>query len=268
MQNTRFLASGAGLLLCLAAGPASGDIIEVVVRFENLAPEFGTWQTPVWVGAHNGQFDLFDSGSPASMELERLAEDGTIDPLDMQFMNSGNGFTSGVLGGGPIAPGAIVQTMLTLDTDDPRSRYFSFASMVIPSNDAFIANGNPLGHEVIDAGGNFLGADFFITGAMVYDAGTEVNDEIPENTAFFGQMNPDTGVPENGVVHLHPGFKGSFGNPGDPPMILADAMFRGADFTLPGYPIGRFTVEIVPAPSALALLGLAGLMSRRRRRVH
>jgi len=101
---------------------------------------------------------------------------------------------------------------------------------------------------------------------MVYDAGTEVNDEIPENTAFFGQTEPDTGENENGVVHLHPGYLGSFGNPNTEPRILADPMFRGADFTLPGYPIGRLTIEVVPAPGAIALLSVALAAARRRRR--
>jgi hypothetical protein len=64
---------------------------------------------------------------------------------------------------------------------------------------------------------------------------------------------------------MHPGFNGSFGNPGLA-AILADPMFSGADFTLAGYPIARITITQVPAPGALALLGLAGCITRKRRR--
>ena len=55
-------------------------------------------------------------------------------------------------------------------------------------------------------------------GSDVLDAGTEVNDESRVNTAFFGQMTPDTGVDENGVVNPHPGFlpEGSGGILDDP----------------------------------------------------
>ena len=84
--------------------------------------------------------------------------------------------------------------------------------------------------------------------------------------AFFGQTMPDAGVPEGGVVHLHAGYLGSYGNPGDPPGILGASMFAGADFTLPDYPVARITVTAVPAPGAMALLGLAGIVGIRRRR--
>ena len=100
--------------------------------------------------------------------------------------------------------------------------------MVIPSNDAWIGNGNPMAYEVIDSAGNFIGTEFIVAGTDVLDAGTEMNDEIPENTAFFGQSNPNTGVTENGVVESHPGFI-----PNGP--ILSDPRFSNADFLTPGY---------------------------------
>ncbi|MGI9014672.1 MAG: spondin domain-containing protein [Phycisphaerales bacterium] len=256
------------LLAATATANVHADIINIQVQFQNLAPDRGTFQTPVWLGFHNGQFDTYDRGVAASAALERLAEDGTVGPLSTLFSGSGFGSQDGTLFGanGVIAPSEVTRMHFVVDSDDPRAQYFSYASMVIPSNDAFVANGNPLAHRLFDNQGNFLGADFFITGADVLDAGTEVNDEIPMNTAFFGQQNPNTGTTENGVVHLHPGYIDSFGNPGGTRSILAAEMFRGADFTLPGYPIGRFTIRVVPAPAAMALFGLASLISTRRRR--
>lgn len=265
MRET-FCALGAASLVALTTQVARAGTVEVRVTIENLAPAQGTWQTPFWVGFHNGGFDLFDLGAPASMALERLAEDGTTAMLSADFTASGAGSVDGVVApGGPFAPGSIAVAVFSLDPNAAASRYFSYASMVIPSNDAFVANGSPLAHAIFNDQGMFIGADFFITGAGVQDAGTEVNDEIPMNTAFFGQSAPNTGTAENGVVHAHAGFLGSFGNPGSP-AILADPMFGGADFTLPGYPIARITVSLVPGPSALAVLAIAGFSSRRRRR--
>jgi MYXO-CTERM domain-containing protein len=245
------------------ATTAGAEMVEVTI--ENLAPRYGTYQTPFWVGFHNGGFDVFDAGAAASMEVERFAEDGNFDPLQMLFAGSGMGAADGLVApGGPFAPGDFASMMFDVSGNDPKARYFSFASMVIPSNDAFVGNDNAMAYQIFDDDGNFIGADFFIAGSEIYDAGTEVNDEIPDHTAFFGQSMPDSGVDENGVVHMHPGYLGSFGNPGDNQSILADPMFAGADFTLPDYPVARVTVT--PAPGAMALLGLAGLAGVRRRR--
>lgn len=250
------------------AGLAGADVIDVRVTVENLAPEFGTYQTPFWVGFHNGGWDGFNAGSGASAALERLAEDGNVSPFSDMFNASGNGALDGFIPGpdGVYAPGGIASAIFSIDTDDPQARYFSFASMVIPSNDAFVGNDDPLAHQIFGKNGKFLGADFFLTGANVWDAGSEFNDEIPENTAFFGQTEANTGVTENGVIRQHAGYIGSFGNPGGTQSILADPQFAGADFTLPGYPIARITISAVPAPGALALLGFAGVFGKPRRR--
>ncbi|MHC4609136.1 MAG: spondin domain-containing protein [Planctomycetota bacterium] len=222
----------------------------VRVIIENRAPANGTWLTPVWVGLHNGGFDVYDDGSAASEALERLAEDGNAQPLSDAFLASGQGTVQGTVpsdvGIPQIAPGETVSMTLIVDETDPNSRFFSYASMVIPSNDAFIGNDDPTDHQLFDINGNFLGAFITIYGTDVRDAGTEVNDEIPAHTAFFGQTEPDTGVDEFGVVHDHPGFlpPGSGG-------ILDDPMFANADFTQPGYEIARIIIirSDTPVPS-------------------
>lgn len=257
MRLKRLVAAGIGLAVLGTTFTAAQT--QVTVRIENLAPANGTYLTPVWVGFHNGGFDIFDLGQPASAALEALAEDGMTGPLAASFLGSGMGTVEGTIGGGPFGPGTVLTMDFMLDGLAATSRYFSFASMVVPSNDAFIGNDNPLAWEIFDAGGNFVGADFIVAGSMILDAGTEVNDEIPANTAFFGQMTPNTGTDENGVVHLHPGYlaPGSGG-------ILDDPMFANADFTAPGYQAARIT--IVPEPSGAALLlciAAVGLLRRR-----
>lgn len=250
----------AGIGCSVMAGAASAGMTDIVVTIENLSPSNGTFLTPVWVGFHNGEFDIYDNGRVASVALERLAEDGNTSLLSADFAASGDGALDGTIGGMPIAPGASVSMNFSLDGSNALSRYFSYGSMVVPSNDAFIANGNQTAHPIFDTDGNFIGADFIIMGSMVRDAGTEQNTEIPEHTALFGQMSPNTGLDENGLIHNHPGFlpPGSGG-------ILDDPMFANADFTQDGYQLARITVTQIPAPGALALLGLAGLMARRRR---
>ena len=213
--------------------------VSLKVTLTNLAPDNGTYLTPPWVGFHDGGFDSNDSGAPASAGLERIAEDGNPSVLAEEFGSSGAGSLGSVLDGiGPIAPGASVSKIVTVDANSPMSRFFSYASMIIPSNDAFVANDDPQAHRVFDDGGQFVGAEFEILGSAVNDSGTEVNDEQPVNTAFFGQASPDTGVNENGVVMIHSGFNAA-GQGG----ILDDSMFGAADFKAAGYQIARLTVE-------------------------
>lgn len=227
------------LAATLLLAPTVGAL-EVTVTVESLTPADGGVATPVWVGFQDGSFDLYDLGAPASPGLERIAEDGNFDPLADEFLASDAGTVHGAIFG-PDAPvffsGQRSSATFELDPSDPTHRYFSWASMVIPSNDAFVANGDPLAHPIFDGSGNFLGADFVVYGAQVRDAGTEVNDELPANTAFFGQAAPDTGDAEGGVVSMHGGLQ-PIGSGG----ILDDAGFAAADFTRPGYRVLRITV--------------------------
>ena len=239
-------------LLSLAAvlSTAAAAQDRIAVSVENLAPRQGTFQTPVWVGVHDGNFDIWTGGQPASgpnsplgdSSLETLAEDGGTGPIAANFLGSGTGTVETTVFGpnGPIAPGDIAYASLLIDPMAPTSRYFSFASMVLPSNDAFVANGNPFAHEVYDPAGNFVFADFIDN--EVLDAGTEVNDELPMNTAFFGQMMPNTGVTENGVVKTNIGI-----TPRRSGCINADNRNSNGDFTLPGYSPVMVRIRRAPA---------------------
>ena len=204
----------------------------VTTTVTNPAPMGGTCMSPTWFGIHDGTFDLYDRGQPASEPLERIAEDGTVAPLMEAFASASSTFVDGVVNTGPLCPGETATVSTIVPVRKGMKYFFSYASMILPSNDAFVANGNPRAHEIFNANGDFIPAMILETGGDVLDAGTEVNDEIPANTAFFGQMSPDTGVEENGVVGPHPGFlpPGSGG-------ILDSDQFANADFTADGYEV-------------------------------
>lgn len=238
----------------------------VRVTVTNLAPDMGTFQTPVWLGLHDGTFEVFDLGSPAETffpvtnALEGLAEDGNFAPLAEDFRSQAIGNAEGALSGelgpeaGPIAPGETVVRVFEVDPASAESRYFSYASMVIPSNDAFVANDGALDHEIFDAGGNFVATDFVVLGSQVLDAGTEVNDEAPASTTFFGQTVPNTGTAEGGNVALHPGLLAA-GMGG----ILDDPMFVNADFTAPGYQLLSFQFDVLP-PATIDASGASSVV--------
>ena len=257
-----------GSLLSIAS---TASALTLKVSIENLAPENGTLLTPLWFGFHDGGFDIYDRDVTLNLfpGTEALVEDGNTGPISDQFEVVGAGDVQGTILGegganfGPIDVGELTSMVVEVDPNSPRSQFFSYGSMIIPSNDAFIANGNPQAHRIFDDSGNFIGADFTLLGSNVLDGGTEVNDEIPSNTAFFGQTSLNTGEDENGVVTIHPGFN-AVGSGG----ILDDPRFAGADFTAEGYQVARIRVEVVPVPepgTVLGLLTIGGVLCLKRR---
>ncbi|NJO98394.1 MAG: CHRD domain-containing protein [Pleurocapsa sp. CRU_1_2] len=221
---------------------------QVTVSITNNAPDNGTLQTPFWVAFHDG-FDTYDRGRPASPGLESLAEDGDTALITEEFAFSGQGQIDGTLGNAPIAPGETVRLTFNIDPTLGNANFFNYASMVLPSNDTFLANGNEFAHQVFDENGNFIPLDFNVTGAQALDAGTEVNDEIPANTAFFGQQTPNTGEDQNEGVQLATGFlpPGSGG-------ILDDPMFANADYTAEGFEFVNIQVNSEPSARLTSVL--------------
>ena len=237
------------------ATTAPGGLVKITVSVQNVAPADGAVITPVWFGIHNGDWDTFSLGGTAPHYLERLAEDGFTDFIRTAFGQSGAGKVQSILPGigipgqeglRDLAPGDRSSLTVSIDPLDPTSRWFSFAHMVVPSNDAFSANDDPRQYPLFDASGKFHPINFTTDGnTMVFDAGTELNDEVPKNTALLGQTVPDTGVVENDPIALHPGFKGSARLGGPKGNILRDPRFANADFTRPGgYPLTHVSVTL------------------------
>lgn len=248
------LVFGIGVLVLAASASA----VPVRITVESVAPANGVRFTPVWFGIHDGSFDTLDSGFPASAELERLAEDGDPSFISGVFSGVADGVAFGpvtVPGQPPIYhPGETGSVVL--DVDPSADLYLSYLSMIIPSNDAFIGNDDPTVYKLSDAGKlQYLTID--VLGFGIWDAGTEVNDEVPANTPLLGQMMANTGLAEGGVVRPHSGFLPG-GN------VLAD--FPDADFTVANYPVAQIHVVPIPEPTGLLLaaIGAATVGLRRR----
>lgn len=208
----------------------------------NTAPDGGVFLTPFWFAAHDGSFDLYNRGEVASAGLEALAEDGSFGTINAEVTAlDADALTGAVFGAsGPLATGESGSVLL--DIDGASNGHVSLAAMLLPSNDAFVGTGQPL--RLFDDMGHFEGAQTLtFTGANVLDAGTEENTE--EDAAFLNQMAPDTGVDENGVVHLHPGFL-----PEDEGNILGGTNAAGAfidpeaaDFTQLGAQVAQIHIN-------------------------
>ncbi|MEO1526529.1 MAG: spondin domain-containing protein [Planctomycetota bacterium] len=203
---------------------------------DNIAPEGGVALTPVWVGFHNGNFDSYNGGLTSLEALERVAEDGDNGLISTQFNdfdpelggytfidNSGDSPVSALvrtgdlsdlfrqdatLGAAPLLPGDSAMAEFNLQVDGSND-FFSYASMVLPTNDFFVANGNPTAHDlsgILSDGGSI---SFFIgtPEGGVNDAGTEAEDfnSSAGNPLFPGRNLPaGQGGPNEGTTTTEP----------------------------------------------------------------
>ncbi|MCA9231904.1 MAG: spondin domain-containing protein, partial [Planctomycetales bacterium] len=240
----------------------------VRIEIENLGASTDFFLTPLWVGLHDGSFDLFSVGTAVTPGLESVAETGSPAILMTEFAGPNRlqsvaadpaGF--GSLPGQPpvIDPGNTAVTEIAV-SNPAAYRYFSFASMVIPSNDAFVGNGNPTAHELFDALGNFNGTQVIdLTAASIYDAGTEDNTGLGAAFSTLGGVETDT---IGGTASQGPDLTNFIGT------VTAAGTTIGA---VPGSsPFARITISLVPEPASAALVGLGawgmlGMIGRRRR---
>ena len=189
----------AGVAVGAPLGQSTGGI-NYEVSVTNIMP--GQILSPVIVAAHTqDNAPLFTLGQPASAELSAMAEDA--DSSGLMGLWDGNDEVNDVqvitLDGGPIPPGKTATGMINIDG---RATRLSLASMLVTTNDGFIAlNGESL-----------VGAVNRAIRVPVYDAGSEAN---TEDCAFIpgppcgNHVHDDS--PAEGFVHIHSGVHGGGG---------------------------------------------------------
>ena len=168
----------------------------------------GAYLTPILaVGHGEGQAGMFEYGSPASAELQAVAEGGNIEPMAGTFDAEASQIVKDP-NAGLLGPGE--STSFTIDGAHTR---LSVIAMILPTNDGFVAANS----AVIRTGTQELYA---------IDAGTEANDEqitgggapgavgIPADPS--GQAASDaTGIASasaEGKVDRHNGIMGGEGS--------------------------------------------------------
>ncbi len=193
-------------VLTTGASPAWARPFSVTIT--NLTK--GQTFTPPIIVSHKAGFQVFEAGTPASVELESIAEGGDTNPLAM-FLQGAADVRDIVQGDALIGPG--MSATFTIDvrfssSSDKRFNRVSVVTMLIPTNDTFIAlDGFKVRHDRAET--VFLRA---------YDAGTEVNDEDCDNipgpqcaaidTASAGEgFNADRSGAE-GVIYVGNGING------------------------------------------------------------
>lgn len=265
------------VLAALLAAPATATTLRITVT--NDAGPDGFALTPVYTAFHNGNFDSYDLNAPATDGLEALAEVGNFGLIRDERIaaapgSSGAVFSSFTADGDrrPLFGGE--SATVDVDITDPSAqRYFSYLSMIIPTNDIFIANGNPLAFELFDDMGIFAGdRTISVTGAQARDAGTEVNDRNT-GVAFADGQNGAAGADEGGVVTA--GYEELIRYVGLPTAggftINSDLKNTLIDTPADQFAVATITIEQIapvplPAGGALMLsaLGIAGFVARRR----
>jgi hypothetical protein len=202
MSRSRFshtLVLSLGMVLCftLLSAPANAQRFKVTVTNITSGEVF----TPIMVASHKAGVKLFTLGTPASVELEQVAEAGDLAALETS-LRSNRKVLKVVDSGAPLPPGQSVT--LTVEARGPFD-HVSVVSMLVPTNDAFFAvNG-------ADGPDSFKRTVVYYSPA--YDAGTEANDELcanipgPPNVCTGGGFNASRDGDGN-FVHIHSGIHG------------------------------------------------------------
>ena len=252
----------ATVALLVAAEAASAAFVNVTVTIQNVSPVNSTSFAPLRLGFHNGTFDAFNAGSMQSAlaPITTIAEGGSGSTWFPAFRAAEPNAVLGSVGGA-LLPGQTASN--TFLVDPAVNPFFTFATMVIPSNDLFLGNDAPI--RLFDANGNLLIGQIDQFGRSVWDNGSEL--PIPANAAFLIGSNNDARVDQNGVVSF------SFSELNNYHGLTTAAGHTFNNSLTANTPVYRitFTAQAVPEPASVVLMALGALgaaaTQRFRRRV-
>lgn len=198
----------ASILSASLLASASALAREITVEVVNLTN--ASFFTPLLVAAHDGNSKLFGVGEPASASLQAMAEGGDISGLVAEVEAAG-GTAVANPAAGLLPPGETATA--TLDVRGRLNSHLSVTAMVLPTNDGFIGlNGIRIPRR----------RGVYSYDLVVYDAGTEANNEIingggapgvlgiPADPGGNGGINGSgvAGTDFNQTVHVHRGIIG------------------------------------------------------------
>lgn len=252
MKKLTSTATAVALALCGSVSTAIAADYQVSIT--NLSS--GIHFTPLIASAHSPSVAMFTSGSPASAEMQAIAEGGNVAPMAALLESVG---ASVATADGLLAPGATVTLMLQ-DSGTSGNSVLSVSGMLLPTNDGFI------GLNSVHLPGA-SGPASMTWNANGYDAGTEANDELvgsgAPGEAGFPAPPPivatGTGVGGHGIaasiegfVHIHRNVLGDLDATGGRSDINA-AVHRWLN------PIARITVTRMGAAGGEVPAAVSGL---------
>ena len=173
----------------------SGTTFDVLVENTSTGSAFPLILTPVVWAIHAPGAPLFTMGEPASSGLEMLAEDGATANFLSEVAAMSSVASSGAVGTGPIMGGSSYSFEVSATMASPM---LNLVSMVVPSNDTFLALGMN-GIRLVDTSGTprsdmDIAAD--IAGMlMAHESGTEAN----QSGAIGPDMAPHQAAPNTGA---------------------------------------------------------------------
>lgn len=233
----------------------------VTVTITNLAKPNSVSFAPLHLGFHRGAFDAFNIGNPPGAGIISVAEGGAGGQWQTDFAAADPTATRGTIAGA-LTPGQSRSQSFIVNAG--MNRFFTFASMVIPSNDFFIGNDNPQQYRLFDDAGNLLINSITQTSSQIWDGGSEAFSVA--GAAFLVNGVNAVRTPQNGVVSFN--FSELMGFNGQ--QTAAGYTFN-SDLTAnePIYRIDFTSTAVVPEPGSMILLGsgllmLGGVMRRRR----
>ncbi len=238
---------------------AHAQPVQLRVTVRNLAPTSSVSFAPLRVGFNNGTFDAFNNGQAATAPIISIAEGGSGSDWFPAFAAADPTATLGTVVGmpaGPLLPGSTASLVFTVDPSI--NRFFTFGSMVVPSNDHFIGNDDPMEYMLFNGAGQLNISTISQFGRDIWDNGSETED--PANAAFLvGGVNANR-TPQNGVVNFNFDKLDTFNGLTTAAGYTFQRQFGAND------EIYRISFEVVPAPGAATVLGMGSLLAARRRR--
>ncbi len=255
---TRYSSIAASMLALVSASSQAAPL-QVSVTIENRAAANSVSFAPLHLGFNNGTFDAFNEGATPAAGIISVAEGGAGNIWQSDFAAADPGAVRGTIGA-PLFPG---QSRTASYLVDPSvNPFFTFASMVIPSNDFFIGNDDANEYRLFDSAGNLLINSINVKANEIWNAGSESFSVA--GAAFLVNGSNAVRTPENGVVGLNFAELNGFNGQTTPAGYVFNSNLNPASDI---YRIS-FSVAAVPEPQTYALMGLGllavGFMSRRR----